>query len=65
MELDVIAICCDYSEDRYTDLIDMYSIEIDESENDDEIIEQVKNYMEENTSVIGITDNNRIVYRQF
>jgi hypothetical protein len=63
-ELDVIAICCDYATDNWMDIASNYSIEIDENENEDEQKQQVIDYLNENTVVLGETDC-EIVYQCF
>ena len=55
MELDVIAICCDFSEESISNIIENYSIDIEGCEDDEETAKVVKNYLEESTTVIGET----------
>lgn len=55
IELDVIGICCDYAEDTPEDIARYYSIDIDD----------VMCYLNDNSIVVGETDNGTIVYRQF
>jgi hypothetical protein len=64
LELDVVAICCDYTTDNWMDIASNYSIEIDENENEDEQKQQVIDYLNENTVVLGETDC-EIVYQVF
>ena len=54
-DLDVIALCCDYSEDSFEDIAKAYGIEL--SENDDEIEhrEMVRDYLDNHTVVVGET----------
>jgi hypothetical protein len=52
MELDVIAICCDYAVDTVEDIAQAYSIEPDD----------VMDYLQDNTSVVGECSDGRIVY---
>jgi len=54
IELDVIAICCEYSEDHLDDIVSNYRIDIDGLD-DEEIIEAVRDYLEENTQLVGET----------
>jgi hypothetical protein len=54
IELDVIAICCEYSEDTIEDIITNYSIDV-EGMDDDEQIEAVRDYLSDHTSVVGDT----------
>jgi hypothetical protein len=64
LELDVISICCEFSTDNWMDIASNYSIEIDENENEDEQKQQVIDYLNENTVVLGETDC-EIVYQVF
>jgi hypothetical protein len=52
-DLDVIALCCDYSEDTWQSIAQQYNIEYDENENEDEGREAVLTYLRENTSLIA------------
>ncbi len=55
VELDVVALCCDYYETSIQELIDNYNIDLSEVDKDDpdSIIEVVREYLEDNTSVCG------------
>ena len=55
VELDVIALCCEYSEDIWKSIAENYSIEYDENENEDEGKDAVRQYLEENTQLVGET----------
>lgn len=61
MELDVVAICCDYSEDDWADIADNYGIEY---ENDTDGLDAVRKYLEENTALVGETSSG-FVYAAF
>ena len=63
IELDVIAICCEYSEDNPDDIITNYSIDV-EGMDDDEKIEAVRDYLIENTQLVGETSTG-FVYLAF
>ena len=63
IELDVIAICCEYSESSVQDIISDYSIDVGDCE-DDGIKEVVIEYLENNTRYIGETEIG-LVYQQF
>ena len=65
LELDVIAICCDYNVDTPLSIAENYGIEIDINENDDEITQQVKDFLESSTIMLGETDDGQIVYQVF
>ena len=62
VELDVIALCCEYSEDTASDIVDTYSIDIPD---DAEMVSIVREYLEENTSLIGVHSQDVFVYAQF
>ena len=55
IELDVIALCCEYYESSIEELINNYNIDLSEVDEDDpsSIIEVVREYLEDNTSVCG------------
>ncbi len=63
-ELDVIGICCEFSEATWEVIASDYSIEIDQTENDDEQKAQVLDFLADQGALVGETDHS-IVYRQF
>ena len=69
VELDVIAICCDFSENSWQDVIDLYSIDVDYSEDDSEIIQQVKDFLECESVMVGYSNDknlsDNVVYQSF
>lgn len=65
-DLDVIALCCEYSEDSIEQIAESYGLEfssVDEGDTDGER-DYVRAYLEEHTFVIGVTPSG-IVYAQF
>ena len=66
VELDVVALCCDYCESSIQEVIDNYRIDVSEVDEDDpdSIIEVVREYLEDNTSVCGEVDGG-FVYAAF
>jgi hypothetical protein len=54
LELDVIALCCDYTEDSAEAVIANYSIDVDGLD-DDEKAEAVRDYLAGNTQLIAET----------
>ena len=64
IELDVIAICCDWTESTISDLINDNDIDWADCENDDEILDNVMIYLECETTAIAL-DNGNIVYVNF
>ena len=63
-ELDVIALCCDFAEGSWQSIASDYRIEIDETENEEEQQEQVRQYLEDEGVLIGEVTGG-FVYRQF
>lgn len=60
IELDVIAICCDYNEEMVADIARNYSIDLNDADPEDNDYDTqcraiVREYLEENTAVIGET----------
>jgi hypothetical protein len=65
-ELDVIALCCDFSEDTVEDIAANYGLEfssIEDGDTDGER-EHVRAYLEENTTIVAETANG-FLYAQF
>jgi hypothetical protein len=56
IELDVIALCCDYAHDTVQEIADNYSIDLDDCEDDEEKRDAVRVYLEDHTSMCGETD---------
>lgn len=56
IELDPVALCCEYYESSIEELIDNYNIDLSEVDKDDpdSIINVVREYLEYNTSVCGL-----------
>ena len=70
MELDVIAVCCDFSEESPADIARNYSIDLNglDPEDDDyeeQCLEAVLSYVSDNTTVAGVTKGGDIVYAIF
>ncbi len=63
-ELDVIALCCDYYEDTAEAIANNYSIDIEDMD-EDEIVDAVREYLEENTLIVGEHSGNVFVYQAF
>lgn len=63
-EMDVIAVCCEYSEDSARGIATDYGIDITECTDDDEVTAAVLEYLNENTYVVGETEAG-IVYQTF
>ena len=68
-ELDVIAICCEFSENTWQDVIDLYNIDVDYSEDERDIIQQVKDFLECESVMVGYSNDknlsDNVVYQSF
>jgi hypothetical protein len=65
LELDVIAICCEYDSSHYKDIADNYRIDLSDANGDEDAEKQiVLDYLNHNTMVLGETDC-EIVYQCF
>lgn len=64
IELDVVAICCDYETDNWEAIAENYSIDLSGLEDEEEKQQAVVDYLNENTIVLGETDC-EIVYQVF
>lgn len=63
IEMDVIALCCEYSEDSIADIINNYDIDMTDCDSVDEKIETVEYYLQDNTYVCGhYEDDNGVTY---
>ena len=61
IELDVIAICCEYVEDDPREIALSYNVDV-HGLNDGETRDAVLDYLNDNTSVCGVTERGSIVY---
>lgn len=64
IELDVIAICCDYNAEHYTAIASNYSIDLDGLD-DDEAKQAVIEYIQDNSSYLGEATDGELVYQSF
>ena len=65
LELDVVAFCCDYSEMRVADIAADCGLDIDDSMTDEEIVDTVRDYLQDNTMICGEYENDDITYFVF
>jgi hypothetical protein len=63
IELDVVAICCEYYESSVEEIIANYSIDV-EGMDEDEKIDAVRDYLNDNTMLVGETTTG-FVYLSF
>lgn len=65
VELDVISICCEYDEYTTEEIIQNYALQDDTEEMDeDEKKEYVREYLEDNTCIVGETGDS-FIYQVF
>jgi hypothetical protein len=64
LELDVIALCCDFSEEDFTDIAKSYDIELDEEADEEDQMQTVEDYLTDEGVYIGQTGTS-IIYRVF
>ena len=66
-ELDIISLCGDFAESSINDLIREYDIDTSDCDTNDEeaVKETVLEYMEQNTTVCGVTSDGSVVYEVF
>lgn len=66
IELDVVGLCCDYSEDSPENIAENYGIDLSDVDQDDpeSLMNTVYEYLTDHTCVVGQTDNS-IIYLQF
>ena len=60
-ELDVIELCCEYTESTPEEIAESYSIDIEGME-EGEIVEAVTEFLERHTSIVGTTASGSIFY---
>lgn len=67
VELDVIAICCDFSELSLQEVLNSYNItdEVLTDDNEAELLGEVTDYLSENTCLVGLTPQNTFVFQSF
>lgn len=64
-ELDVIAICCEFTEDNHADIAEQYDVDIDDY-SEDEAFDKVVEYLQQNTIVVySDKERDMIVYQEF
>ena len=58
-ELDVVAICCDYSEETVEDLVQIYDVEVGEGEDAKQCVIE---FLEDAGAFVGSTEHGTIVF---
>ena len=62
VELDVIAVCCEYDEGKPEDVAKTYGIELEDDGNQ---LNNVLDWLHDQTIVCGVTEDGLIVYQAF
>ena len=62
LELDVIALCCEYSVDSPDDIAEQYGVDLSDCEDGQDKLDTVTEWLSDNTSVCGTTPSGQIVY---
>ena len=70
IELDVIALCCEYEETDYRDVADSYGIVLEPNPDDDEEITQenietVREYLNDHTLYVGESSDGVFLFQSF
>lgn len=64
VELDVISICCEWAEARWSDIASDYNIDLSQCTDDDERIGEVEDFLCKNTQYCELSDGS-FVFVQF
>jgi hypothetical protein len=67
IELDVVAICCEFCEMSLDEVLSNYDV-TDETlncDNETELLGLATDYLEKNTFLVGLTSDNTFVFQQF
>ncbi len=62
--LDVVELCCEYTESSYDRIAADYDIDLSDCDDDEEKLDGVRQYIEENTAVVA-EFNGTFIYQQF
>jgi hypothetical protein len=65
VEMDVIAICCEFNEDYCEEIAQNYNIDISDCIDEVGIVETVCEYINHHSLLVGVTDDGFIVYAAF
>ena len=64
IELDVITLCCDYTEETAEEVIQCFDLDVSDCMTDDEEVDFVREYLADNTTIVG-EFNGTFVYLNF
>ena len=63
--LDVIGLCSDYTESSDDQIAADYDIDLSDCEDEEEELDRVRQYLSENTVVVGEFNDGTFIYQQF
>ena len=55
LELDIVALCCDYEEEDWETIAEQHSIDLTDCEDEEEKEKAVEDYLNDRTTVVGKT----------
>lgn len=64
-EFDPISIRCEYYEESFEDILMSYDVDIDEDADEDDKIEAVRRYLDDNTTLVAVLKNGNFLYKAF
>jgi hypothetical protein len=64
-DLDVVGICCEFAEQSPDDIAWDYGIDTSMCDDETEVLQVVRQYLQDETTVIGTTEAGKIVYIQY
>ena len=62
IEIDVIALCCEYIEDSIVNVINSYDIDVTDCDSNDEKTETVEDFLQYNTVFCGSYEDDGVTY---
>ena len=65
IELDVIAICCEYSEMTTEEFLSQYNLDLEEDADEEDEKDAINCYLDENTMRCGWTSKDTVIFQQF
>jgi hypothetical protein len=65
IELDIVAICCDWSEMSWKEVAMSYDVDLSQCTDDDERIGEVESFLCDNTQSMALPDGESFVFIQF
>ena len=65
IDLDVVALCCEYSRDSWDSIAESYNIDLSDCKDDDERMDVVRDYLEEHTLLAGQVGESDFIYQNF